>query len=489
MKNIIEKIKRKDNIVIFILFFLISLGITLNISVESNDEIWNFQNVYKMYNGFKIYEEINVIITPLFFWISEAIFHILGANLCIFRLSNGVMMAILFLYTYKILKKLQLPKALSLLAVFFIILQQFFILIRVCFNYNTMALLFFVIGVYYLIEEKTRKNVYIQAIITILIILTKQNIGIYYLVGNLIYLSVCKDYKKEKLKKILTYISVILAGAIVFITYFILDNNLWNFFNYTFGGVLEFANENLNFDISAIIFMISVMMMDIVLSIFFTKKMNISDKQKENIKILLIFSVMLSILCYPIFNWTHIIIGTYLSIINIVYMLYIVLKDFEKGIQKVTKIVDIIIILGMLGFSSFNMYAWIYKITSDDYPYSWEDPFFGGMMEKEEFEKNEKVIQYIEESEKDVVVLSYRAALCMIPLERNNGDFDLPFKGNLGIKGEDGLIEKVDNLKNVQFLIYKNKDERCYQESEKVKEYVKNTKKYVGEIADFEIYE
>ena len=45
MKNIIEKIKRKDNIVIFILFFLISLGISLNIYLESSDEVWNFQNV------------------------------------------------------------------------------------------------------------------------------------------------------------------------------------------------------------------------------------------------------------------------------------------------------------------------------------------------------------------------------------------------------------------------------------------------------------
>ena len=70
MKNIIEKIKRKDNIVIFILFFLISLGISLNIYLESSDEVWNFQNVYKMYNGFKIYEEINVIITPLFFYMA-----------------------------------------------------------------------------------------------------------------------------------------------------------------------------------------------------------------------------------------------------------------------------------------------------------------------------------------------------------------------------------------------------------------------------------
>ena len=98
-------------------------------------------------------------------------------------------------------------------------------------------------------------------------------------------------------------------------------------------------------------------------------------------------------------------------------------------------------------------------------------------------------MKYIEENEKNVIVFSNRAALYMVPLKRNNGDFDLPFKGNLGIEGEDGLIEKVDNMKNVQFLIYKNEDESIYQESEKVKEHVKNTKKYVGEIAGFEIYE
>ena len=39
MKKLINKIKEKDNIVIFIVFFLISLGISLNIRLEANDEI------------------------------------------------------------------------------------------------------------------------------------------------------------------------------------------------------------------------------------------------------------------------------------------------------------------------------------------------------------------------------------------------------------------------------------------------------------------
>lgn len=489
MKNVIDKIKRKDNIAIFILFFLISLGICLNISLEANDEIWNFQNVYKMYNGFKIYEEINVIITPFFFWVSEAIFYIFCANLFVFRVSHCFIMAILFLITYKILKKLNVPKTLSVLTILLIALQEFFLLIRTSFNYNNMALLFFVIGIYYLINEKTRKNVYIQAIITVLILLTKQNMGIYYLLGNMIYLSISKNVVKDKIKEIVRYMSIILLIGIVFILYLIIDNNLYNFINYTLGGILEFANENLNFDFSSIVFMLGIMLINIGLSAILLNKTIFSAKQKENIKILLIFSMALSIVCYPIFNWTHVIIGTYLMIINIVYMIYTLFEDFEKQIQKILKIVNGIIILLMIVFSVFNMYMWINTITSDEYPYSWENPFFGGVIGKEEYEKSEKVIKYIENNDKRVIVFSNKAALYMIPLGRNNGDFDLPFKGNLGIKGEKGLIEKVNDMENVQFLIFKEEDENIYQETTKVKEYIKSTKKYVGEIEGFEIYE
>lgn len=489
MKNIIEKIKRKDNISVFILFFLISLGISLNISLESSDEVWNFQNIYKMYNGFKIYEDINVIITPLFFWMTEGIFKIFGANLFVFRVTHCFIMATLFLFTYKILKKINVPKALSLLTILIICLQEFFMLIRTSFNYNNVALLFFIIGVYYLINEKTRKNVFIQSIITFLIIITKQNMGVYYLLGNIIYLSISKNSIKDKIKENFTYISIILLGGIAFILYMIIDNNLYNFINYTLGGISEFANENLNFDFSSILFIISIVLINICVSIILLKKKFISLSQKENIKILLIFSTMLAIVCYPIFNWAHVIIGSCLIIINIVYMMYILFEDLKNSIQKILKYIDGIILLAMLIFSAFNMYIFINVIIDEDYPYSWEDPFFGGIIGKEEYEKNERVINYIEENDKNVIVFSNRAVLYMVPLKRNNGDFDLPFKGNLGIKGEMGLIEKVDKTTNAQFLIFKEESESIYQESDKAKEHIKNTKKCIGEIEGFEIYE
>ena len=44
--------------------------------VVSGDELWNFNNAYKMYNGYTLYKDSNLIITPFFFYIAYALFDI-----------------------------------------------------------------------------------------------------------------------------------------------------------------------------------------------------------------------------------------------------------------------------------------------------------------------------------------------------------------------------------------------------------------------------
>lgn len=490
MKELISKIKEKDNICIFFLFLIISLGVILSLSIEASDEVWNFQNVYKMYNGLKIYEDINVIITPLFFWCAQLMLELFGSNLFIFRISHCILMTFLFFYTYILLKKLNIPKSISITTVLVIAVQQEFGLMRTAFNYNNMALLFFIIGVYFLINEKTRKKIWIQSLITIIIILIKQNMGIYYLIGNIIYILISKNEVKEKIKKSIKYVSIILLGGIIFIIYLILDNNLYNFYSYVFGGLSEFAKENLAFNIVNVCFVASMLVLNTIISFMILKKPICTEEEKNNIKILLIFSMLLMLVCYPIFNDLHIFIGIYLIIINLVYIIYTLFSDFKKGIQKVTNVINIILIIGMLIYSLYNLYMWANIITDETYPYTWEDPFFGGIIEDtEEYEKGENIIAYIKDNEKNVVVLSYKAAMYMVPLNRNNGDLDLIFKGNFGLKGEDGVIEELQNMENTQFLILKDEEDKIYQESDKIKDYIKSTKECIGEIEDFYIYE
>ena len=66
MKKIINNVKKHDNIFMFLWIMIMATTITYNIPIDANDELWNFSNIYKMHNGYVIYQDMNVIITPLY---------------------------------------------------------------------------------------------------------------------------------------------------------------------------------------------------------------------------------------------------------------------------------------------------------------------------------------------------------------------------------------------------------------------------------------
>ncbi len=494
MNKIINKIKEKDDIIIFFVIFCISIGVTLNMSILAIDEIWNFQSVYKLYNGYEIYKEFNVIDTPLFFWCTELIFRIFGANLVIFRISHCVFMAIYFLLSYKLLKKLGISKPISLFVTLGFITLGFseiisFPLLRTGGNYNQMAMLIAILGMYFLTSKRFHKNFILQAIISVLTFLAKQTIGIYYIIANILYLLVSDNSKEEKIKKGIQYFAFMALGLILFLLILLLNNNIYAFFDYAFGSISEFADKNTAFEIRSLAYLVGIIGINIVTNIFILKKKCFSKQQEETIKRLLIFSIIFAFMAYPIVNEFHVMLAIYFSVINLVYSIYYLFKDFEKNINKILKVINLICIIGLITFSGYHLLEWKNTIESESYPYSWKNPFFGGVITQEEYEKHQTVIQYIENNEKNVIVLSEKAALYMVPLKRNNGDFDLPLKGNLGSQGEDGLIEKIKQMKNTQFLIYSGSEKVIYQEVEKAKEYIKNTMECIGKIDDFDIYE
>lgn len=69
----IKFIKKYDIDVVIIILLLIT-PIIFCTYMGFEDELWNFANTYKIYNGYKVYKDINIIITPLFFLHSSNIF-------------------------------------------------------------------------------------------------------------------------------------------------------------------------------------------------------------------------------------------------------------------------------------------------------------------------------------------------------------------------------------------------------------------------------
>ena len=149
------------------------------------------------------------------------------------------------------------------------------------------------------------------------------------------------------------------------------------------------------------------------------------------------------------------------------------------------KVLNIVVLICM------NIYgiSGVFKLERDSLIVDKISNYFGGFMEQKLQEKIELVDNYIlEEGKKEnrVVIISEKAALYMIPLNINNGDFDLAFVGNLGKNGESKLIEKVKNSENTKYLIDKN---IYWQISLNLRNYIITNLEKTGDIGGFEIYE
>lgn len=59
----------KENIIVLIVLILAITGILVNNPINKNDEPVLLGETIKMYNGLHIYKDINILVTPLTFYI------------------------------------------------------------------------------------------------------------------------------------------------------------------------------------------------------------------------------------------------------------------------------------------------------------------------------------------------------------------------------------------------------------------------------------
>lgn len=485
MQKIKEAIKKQDNIFVIGVIILCCIGLCFNLVLEANDELWNYQNICKMINGYKIYTDANVIITPLFHFIGFLIFKIFGTNLLIFRMYNLIIMTFLFFMIYLIMKKLCQNKSTAF--IYFTIIL--FLNIGLCTcgaNYNTLALAFALIGVYLNLiwNEREEKHNIAQALIMFLVFFTKQNIGAYYIIGiSLSQIIINKNIREIKKQGI---IFALFLSLMCFIFYKV--GILADFISYAILGIKEFATYNIGGNISAIIETLALIIIIITITKIIIKKGNYTENCRKNIIVCVCISVMMALISYPIYNDYHKIISNIMIEIITLYLLHlIILKDFFENNKIIKNVINIIVVLG-ISYSCIHLYSYINSMINDN-KINDIDIFFGGILaDSEKYEKFNNVMKYIKSSNEEVIVLNDEAALYMIPLKRSNGDMDLSFLGNMGKDGEEGMIEKISNMTGKKFLIKTNEEDLMWQESKKINDYIKNNFHYIETIEEFDVY-
>lgn len=475
-----EKLKKYDNIVIWISGIIFAAIVIFQVEIYTSDELWNFQNVYKMVNGYPIYQEANVIITPIFFWIGEILFKIFGTNYFIYRLYDAIIYATMILIIYNILKQVKIEKKKAFL--YTLIIQYFIYTIVIGgANYNTLALTLVLLGIYISLKYKnsSKQFVLLNGIIMYLIIFTKQNIGIYYIIGSFIlqFLANCK--KNKWIKNIVKQIAVTSILSVITMLYLAYMGVLADFINYAFLGIKEFGSNNIAIEAMSIVYFM-VAIVTIICGIFVYRKIA-DQEQKQNIRVFLTIGIAMILIVYPIVNAFHIMLAILPTAVLLMYLADMVLKEFLNA-----KIVNTFIYVMVIVFVLIAIKAGIVIIKNNPFLVDYQNPYYGVFIKQETKKQIEVVNQYIKENQNKVIIFSKEAALYNIPEKRNNGAMDLPFLGNLGFAGEDGMLEQVKAKSGYKILLTK---ENYWQESDKITNYIRKHYEKIGEIEEFEIYQ
>ena len=314
------KLVKVQNIILVLGMISIIIYMIFGVPIEADDEAWNFQNIIKMCNGFQIYKDANVIITPIFFFIGAIICKLFNENILGFRIYNAIICIILCLIIYKIFNDLKIPN--KFLNLFVSIIFEFIItIIGNGANYNTLSILVVLFGMRLYINKKT--NNLLQGIIIGIIFLIKQNVGVYYAIAVLIY-ELYKDklsisYIKNQLAKFLWF-SMVLGIFLVFMN---ATDNLYYFINYVFGGILDFGKNNLIFSASAYYYFMFFAVISLYIFICIQKnkllKSIITDEIFDNMTLIFIFSMITTLVVLPLVNDAHF---SYLMILYLIFIFY-----------------------------------------------------------------------------------------------------------------------------------------------------------------------
>ncbi len=432
---------------IFIYFFLC---LQILFQMFMGDLVYNYGFSYAITRGEIPYVDFNMIIPPLGALIYAIPLKIFGVHLIVLNLFQALLCTVMFYLLFKLFDK----KAYLLLILSAITLP--IPLPTVFFEGYNFILLFELILLLYL--EKIKANDYLIGLVLGLSFLTKQTVGLCLCLPTLYYLF--KDYKK-----VLKRIGGFLIPIIIFIIYLLITNSFNGFIDQCFLGMFDFTKKNGSELTWYVIFSIILIIINICLII--------KDKKNINNYYILAFSSIL----LPLFDHLH--VASYM------FCICILLLSFYN-VSKTVSINCFLICLSLpivwfLFYFNFKM-----PIFSHDNHYE------GYIFNTYNYNKTQSVSNYIKNNkDKKFIILSEWAYYIKVVNDLDIEPYDLINKGNNGYNSTKKIIDKINNEKDVYFMICVpeyNLNKNSQQLDKDVLKYVIDNYKVVDSFNNYLVY-
>lgn len=487
------------NILLFILIFISILSSMLPIELSNLDEIWQYTFARNIANGLVPYKDISITSTPLISMIAGLILKITFDELIVMRILGALLCSVIIYTVYKLFKLLNIKKEISLLFTFFI---GCLLIGKYCIDYNFGTLFLILVIIYKEIESYKKDNVFLKSnmkqdiflgILAGLCITAKQTSGFFTclaLLGNKLLFVTNKKEFKIYIKSCFYRTIGIIIPALAFIIYLITNNALDGFINYAILGISEFKNK-IPYTILFKCDIVGVLSILVPLTFVYTLIETVFFEKDKLSYIFCVYGLAMFVICFPISDQIHFLIGALPTIILILYKIYNLLKKIfvkNQGIKlilvKLILVIVIVIIIILIVFSTINFVEY-FKIRDT---YSQNKHFkFIPISSYLETRTNE-VVGYLNKNE-NTKILNGDAVVYMIAADRYNKDYDMLGRGSLGANGANRIIEEISNTENVKYLLAKEGIPIQWQMQIEVLDFIKNNKTKVGEVSIFDIYE
>lgn len=545
-----EKSKRLIcNISIFLIIALAIAVVVIPKAIGNLDELWNFNFANNVENGLVPYRDFNMVQTPLLPMVNAIFLAIFGNELIVMRILACLLCAGVLFTFYKILNLLKANKGISLFVVMalFYMLKDYF-----CMDYNFAVLFVTLIIIYIELkrilynkeninatevgdtieslntnkscrQSSTNKEIkannktdlknnelnnwktdLILGILAGICIMLKQSTGVIVTIALLGYNLLLVRSKEEFIQYLkstgIKILGVLIPVTLIFI-YLAINGAVDDFWDYCIAGIKTFTNkipysrlldnEKLYIKILSIVAPITFMG-TFLYSVF---------KRNKTFLIISSLSIASFSAVYPIADEVHFLIGILPTGIIICVILDFLIKAIVRGISKlINKIsnrekyiniwLEYFLIFMVIGITAWYGYKSIPNIK--DYFANCKNDvkhFANIVITDYTYQKIQAMDYFIKSQDKPVYILDAEAALYQIPLDIYYKDYDMFLIGNIGSKGEEGQIEKLQKDTNKIVIIKSDGVSLNWQNPNKVREYVKQNMDYKYSILYFDIYE
>lgn len=432
-------------IYLFVIIFFFLFCYSYFISAVYGDEIWNYGFAYNIASGLVPYKDFNLVVTPLYAFLSSFFIKIFGHHLYSLHIFNCLILTLLLMLCYiKLGKK-------SFLLISFIILNGYP-------SYNILCV-FIIILLLFLSSYKFKYDDIVSSLLISLLFLTKQTIGI-SLIIPLIY------YSKNKIKSFICF----LIPIFIFVVYLLSNNAFYEFIDYCILGLLNFGNSN-----SVYLFLpLEIIICLILLFLLIKSKFNNKD---------LFYILMFQIITIPIVDDYHFMLG-------LIPVLYYFFSEINIVNYKI-KYYFIMCVSFCLIWNSYVRSHKIGHLYSDNESY-----LYGRNIPKYIEDTVTNVSDYIKDNTDNfdyIYLFSANSYWIKLNVEYPISKFDLINNGNMGYNGSVKYIKEIDgycDINKCMFILYQYefREKNISQTSKELVDYVKNNYFILESIDSFDIY-